>query len=122
MCHPIAELQRATPGSAALRTSATTQRIIAPSPPPLKIPTTPHQRHALIHDRLADPEVVLDPFLEVGGVGEGVGSHAGAGWSVRRGTRQGAGILGGWIVREACASSDAGEEGGDEDGVEGPVG
>jgi hypothetical protein len=45
---------------------------------PLKIPTTAHQRHALVHDGLADPEVVLDPALDAGRLGEGVGFDAGA--------------------------------------------
>lgn len=52
---------------------------IISSPLPLKIPTRAHHRDALIHQGLADPEVVLDPALEVGGFGEGVGFDAGAG-------------------------------------------
>lgn len=38
---------------------------------PLKVPTAPHKRDALIHHRLAHPQVVLYPLLHAGRFGEG---------------------------------------------------
>lgn len=46
---------------------------IVSSTPPLEVAATAHDRNALIHDRLADPEVVLNPLLDRGRLGEGIG-------------------------------------------------
>lgn len=48
----------------------------APSSLPLKVSARTHQRYTLIHNRLADPKVVLDPALEVRRFGEGFGADA----------------------------------------------
>lgn len=32
---------------------------------PLKVSARAHQSHALVHDNLADPKVVVDPFADV---------------------------------------------------------
>lgn len=44
---------------------------------PFKVRTRSKKRDALIHDRLADPKVVVDPFLDAGGFGELIGFYAG---------------------------------------------
>ena len=44
----------------------------------LKVPRGAEDGDGLVHGPLADPEVVVDPFLEAGGLGEGVGFYAGA--------------------------------------------
>jgi hypothetical protein len=44
---------------------------------PLKIRTRSEEGDALVHDRLTDPEVVVDPLLDAGGFGELVGFYAG---------------------------------------------
>lgn len=46
-------------------------------PLPFKVRTRREKRHALIHDRLADPEVIIDPLLDAGGLGELVRLHTG---------------------------------------------
>jgi hypothetical protein len=45
---------------------------------PLKIRTRRKERDALIHDRLADPQVVVDPLLDARRLGELVRLHTGA--------------------------------------------
>jgi hypothetical protein len=44
---------------------------------PLKVRARRKESHALVHDRLADPEVVVDPFLHTGCLGEGFGFYTG---------------------------------------------
>jgi hypothetical protein len=46
-------------------------------PLPLKIRTRRKERDALIHDRLADPQVVVDPLLDARRLAELVGLYAG---------------------------------------------
>ena len=41
-------------------------------PGPLKVPTAAHYSNTLIHNRLADPEVAVDPLADAGRLGEGV--------------------------------------------------
>tara|TARA_R110002003_G_scaffold73_5_gene6838 strand:+ start:6188 stop:6385 length:198 start_codon:yes stop_codon:yes gene_type:complete len=43
----------------------------------LKVRTRREEGHALIHDRLADPEVVVDPLLDAGRFAELVGLYTG---------------------------------------------
>jgi hypothetical protein len=43
-----------------------------PSPRPLKVATATHNSHTLVHDRLADPKVAVDPLSDAGGFGNGV--------------------------------------------------
>jgi hypothetical protein len=43
-----------------------------PSPRPLKVATATHNGHTLVHDRLADPKVAVDPLPDAGGFGDGV--------------------------------------------------
>jgi hypothetical protein len=43
-----------------------------PSSRPLKVATAAHNGHTLVHDRLADPEVAVDPLPDAGGFGDGV--------------------------------------------------
>jgi hypothetical protein len=40
---------------------------ISSSPCPLKVSTATHNGHTLVHDRLADPEVAVDPLPDAGG-------------------------------------------------------
>jgi hypothetical protein len=49
----------------------------APLPLPLKIRTRCKKGNALIHDSLADPEVVVDPLLNAWRFGELVGLYTG---------------------------------------------
>jgi hypothetical protein len=44
---------------------------------PLKVRARRKEGHALVHDRLADPEVVVDPFLHARCLGEGFGFYTG---------------------------------------------
>jgi hypothetical protein len=39
---------------------------------PLEVTTAAHDGHTLVHDRLADPKVAVDPLPDSGGFGEGV--------------------------------------------------
>jgi hypothetical protein len=41
-------------------------------PRPLKIPTAPHDSNTLIHNRLTNPKVAVDPLADTGRLGEGV--------------------------------------------------
>lgn len=59
-------------------------------PLPLKVRTRTEKGDALVHDGLADPEVVVDPLLDAGGLAELI-----------------------WFYSEACGAADAGEESGD---------
>jgi len=43
-----------------------------PSPCPLKVAAATHNGHTLIHDRLADPKVAVDPLADTRRFGEGV--------------------------------------------------
>jgi hypothetical protein len=45
----------------------------------LKVRRGRHDGHALVHGPFADPEVVLEPFLEVGRFGKLIWFYAGAG-------------------------------------------
>lgn len=51
---------------------------------PLEIARTAHQRNALIHDDLSDPEVVVNPFLELRLFAEIFGAKSRAGELVSR--------------------------------------
>jgi hypothetical protein len=42
------------------------------SPRPLKVAAAAHDCYTLVHDRLADPKVAVDPLPNAGGFGEGV--------------------------------------------------
>jgi hypothetical protein len=47
-------------------------------PLPLKVRAGPEKRNALVHDRLADPEVVVDPLLDARRLGELLGLDTGS--------------------------------------------
>jgi len=47
----------------------------------LKVRAGAEQSNALVHDRLADPEVVFKPLLRAGVLAERIGLHTGSGFS-----------------------------------------
>lgn len=55
---------------ASLSTSLQVPNLMRPSPRPLKVPTTSHDSNALVHDRLADPKVAVNPLADAGRFGE----------------------------------------------------
>jgi hypothetical protein len=47
-------------------------RFVSSSPRPLKVATATHNGHTLVHDRLSDPKVAVDPLPDAGGFGNRV--------------------------------------------------
>jgi hypothetical protein len=64
--------------SLSLSLFACPNRAFCALPLPLEVRTRGEKRHALIHDRLAHPQVIVNPLLDAGCLGELVWLHTGA--------------------------------------------